>query len=240
MDVRLKHIDGTEQHLYLAGIGARAYAFLCDWIIRASLVALVYWGLFSDAPVSLTEELLGFIKQHNPLSWDVWVLVAIWVLYYPLQEWLWSGKTLGKQIAGLQVVTQKGGPPSFMAAILRQIGRLVDMVPGTYTVGLLFCLFTNRQMRFGDMVSGTWVVYSSAAAEPVAAMVPSKVMVLDPEKQQYLEELIDRWQNMPLDRRCKLGKAFLDSVSVTPPMGVIDENFDKILYTRLVALFKNT
>ena len=232
LSIHLKHLDGTEQTLHLAGLGARAYAFSLDLMVRAGLMVAVYPFIFDD---ETREALVQFWKNNGAFPISVLFMLLIWCLYHPILEWLWKGKTIGKSIAGIQVVTEKGRPPYFMAVFLRNGARLMDMLPGTYLVGIVCSLLTSYQIRLGDMLAHTWVIYSADGAleEPNTDQPTAS---LDADKRQYATELIERWASMPLERRCKMGKEFLQSLSLEPPLGVMDEKVDKALYSRIRAL----
>jgi uncharacterized RDD family membrane protein YckC len=143
--------EGVELELVLAGLGSRLLAALADTLVQgAVLFALVLLG----AGAGLTGDTAGGIFQ-------MLLVVAMFLTlfgYHVIFETLASGRTPGKRWAGLRVVRQGGEPPGFLAAVVRNLLRLIDMIPGFYAVGALAVLLTRRHQRLGDLAAGTLVV----------------------------------------------------------------------------------
>jgi uncharacterized RDD family membrane protein YckC len=70
------------------------------------------------------------------------------------------GHTLGKRIAGLQVVRESGAPISFGQAIV----RLLPVMFQFYWIDVLFALFTERHQRAFELLSKTRVVKVSPSS----------------------------------------------------------------------------
>ena len=227
-----EEIDGA---LQIAGLGVRAYAFCYDLTFRVMLVLFLglLWTQFAD--VSFSGGVYSILSSLE-------FLLLFWMLYHPVIEWLWEGQTPGKKIAGIQVVTRSGQVPSVGAIVLRNLLRMIDMLPGTYLFGIVCCLGSKLQLRLGDILTNTVVVYTqniekTETARRGANAIPDTV-ILDLEKKQYLEELINRWNTMPIDRRCKLAQTFLTGLSLPTPLGFIDSQYDKTIHAMLLNLIK--
>ena len=78
--------------------------------------------------------------------------------YFAAFEALWGGQTPGKRAVGLRVISVTGQPITTFDALLRNLLRIVDQMPGIYAVGVLSIFFTARNQRLGDLVAGTVVV----------------------------------------------------------------------------------
>jgi hypothetical protein len=77
--------------------------------------------------------------------------------YFGGQEALFNGRTLGKWILGLRVITIDGQPINALQAIMRSLLRLPDFfVP---VVDLVTMALNDRFQRLGDIVCGTVVVF---------------------------------------------------------------------------------
>jgi uncharacterized membrane protein SpoIIM required for sporulation len=87
---------------------------------------------------------------------------AIYFLYHPILEPLMSGRTPGKRLAGLRVLTPEGQVPTTGALVTRNVFRLIDSLPVGYVVGLLFVFFGRRHLRLGDLAAGTVVAVERA------------------------------------------------------------------------------
>ena len=66
-----------------------------------------------------------------------------------------AGRTPGKRMAGLRVLTPEGLVPTAGALITRNVFRIIDSMPLFYVVGLLFVFFGRQHLRLGDLAAGT-------------------------------------------------------------------------------------
>lgn len=160
----------------LAGPSIRFLAAAFDHFILAALILMVgLIGLLIGATFfALVSKTLGDLFIFL-------VALATFILfwmYFFLQEWLFRGRTLGKMITGLRVVSLDGTALDIGQVMLRNLIRIADMVPflllspgavlglffinfiiPSYMVGML-SLFVDRKAfrRLGDRVAGTVVV----------------------------------------------------------------------------------
>lgn len=87
--------------------------------------------------------------------------------YGMVTEWLWSGQTLGKRMMKLRVIDERGLPLGLKQVIIRNLFRLLDMMPSTfYLLGGVSCLLTRRCQRIGDIAAGTLVIREMEVAPP--------------------------------------------------------------------------
>ena len=145
--------EGVELELRPAGPVARALALALD--------QLVLWSGLFVAMIPLA--ILG------PVGMGIWMILlflAQW-LYPVLFEVLGSGQTLGKRVLRLRVLMADGLPVSWEASLLRNLLRVVDGLPGAYTVGLAATLLSRDFQRVGDLVAGTLVVHVPEAHRPM-------------------------------------------------------------------------
>ena len=73
---------------------------------------------------------------------------------YTIAAEYWMGQTIGKRIAGLQVVRESGTPIGIGQAVV----RLLPVAFQFYWVDVLFALFTERHQRAFELLSKTRVV----------------------------------------------------------------------------------
>jgi uncharacterized RDD family membrane protein YckC len=142
--ITLAGAEGVDLEVVLAGLGSRVAAALFDLVLQVlAIFALGFVGaLFGDAGV---------------------VLVAVGgllvMLGYPiLAEAFAGGQTVGKRILGLTVVRLDGSPVTFLGAVIRNVLRVIDILPGTYLVGAVAIFVSPRNQRVGDIAAGTLVV----------------------------------------------------------------------------------
>lgn len=155
----LANAEGIDLDLSLAGIGSRGSAVLIDLALQflVSLVVLAVglsYGGFGVAFAAIFSFLI--------------------LLGYPiLAEGFASGRTVGKAVMRIAVVSVDGTPVPFLAAVIRNVIRVVDLLPGAYFVGIVSVLVTDRNQRVGDLAAGTIVVHTGRprVADPGFAMM---------------------------------------------------------------------
>jgi uncharacterized RDD family membrane protein YckC len=191
--------EGIALRLRCAGLFPRAAAWAVDFAIRVGVVWACGIGL----------ALLG----ATGIGLYLLLLFVVFWGYPILFEVLRDGQTLGKRALGLRVVAASGAPVSWIASIVRNLMRTVDMLPICYGFGACAALADPRSRRLGDLVAGTLVVHAEThrrgaapPALPVAAVQPplplapgeraaivafaERAPLLTPERQQELAALL--------------------------------------------------
>jgi uncharacterized RDD family membrane protein YckC len=143
--------EGVQLELTLAGVGSRFASALVDYLIQAVILGAL--TLVLGYGIGLDPSGGGFA-------------LAIWIVCYFLLfagydvafEVLNAGRTPGKRLNGLRVVRESGAPVTFATSAVRNVLRLIDILPGTYLVGIAAILATGRNQRLGDLAAGTLVV----------------------------------------------------------------------------------
>ena len=135
----------------VVGPSRRAGAWLIDVIARGVIVA----GLIALASVFLVIPDLG---EGITMGLAAVVLFLAEWFYFAAFEALWSGRTPGKRFTGLRVVRENGQPIDATAAILRNLLRAVDFLPGFYAIAAVIMARDPKFRRLGDMAAGTMVV----------------------------------------------------------------------------------
>lgn len=141
----------------LAGVGSRGVAVIIDTVIQSVIlffIALIVVLLSGDGYFDL------LFTEENTL-YIVLSLLLIFVIqfgYFLLFEFFTKGLTPGKKIVGLKVIMANGEPLSFTAALIRNLLRIGDMLPGIYGVGIISLVLNNRYMRVGDLAANTVVI----------------------------------------------------------------------------------
>jgi uncharacterized RDD family membrane protein YckC len=85
--------------------------------------------------------------------------------YHLFSEWLWNGKTLGKNCFSIRVVRDDGQPIGFWEALGRNLLRVVDVYASG--IGLVCMLINPQEKRFGDLLTGTIVINDQPIHRPV-------------------------------------------------------------------------
>jgi uncharacterized RDD family membrane protein YckC len=147
----------------LAGVASRAVAWGVDMLAMGILLSLA----------TLLVYLFGFVLAGFARALYVVLAFAIQWGYGALLEWRWHGQTLGKRAIGLRVLSFHGMPITFGQAAVRNLLRLIDMLPAGYLVGALSALCDRRGRRFGDIAADTVVVRTRRSARPAAMTTPA-------------------------------------------------------------------
>jgi uncharacterized RDD family membrane protein YckC len=74
-----------------------------------------------------------------------------------------DGRSLGKRLLHLRVLQLDGRPCTTLAAVLRNVFRLIDAFPGFYAVALVSLAGSPRKQRIGDQAAGTSVFLDPTA-----------------------------------------------------------------------------
>jgi uncharacterized RDD family membrane protein YckC len=149
----------------IAGVGSRCAAALVDTIIQFISLSVVLIGL--AAALAATQGPGDFgTRGSGALLIGLFALAIFLVTsgYFMLFEIVWSGQTPGKRLVGLRVMRENGYPIRPIDAVIRNLVRIVDWLPGVYGVGVLTMLLNKRSKRLGDFASGTIVVREGARA----------------------------------------------------------------------------
>ncbi len=185
--------EGVALHLPAAGPVPRALAWVIDFAVRMAvlMVAGMLLALLGRAGAGLN-------------------LIVMFLVYwtYPIVlETLWNGQTVGKRALKLRVVSADGAPVGWLAAIVRNLLRTVDMLPFGYMAGLVASLADPHGRRLGDMVAGTLVVHDErerghAPAPANAVMAPP--MALRPAEQVAIVAFGERAPRLTPARQAEL------------------------------------
>jgi uncharacterized RDD family membrane protein YckC len=177
--------EGIDLDVDLAGLGSRTGAAVIDLLVQtlAVFLASLVSAPFGDAGLA------------------VFLTASFLILFgYPVvAETFGDGQTIGKRALGIAVVRADGAPVTFLSALIRNVLRVIDALPGTYLVGAIAVFASSRNQRLGDMAAGTLVVHrpragarivggyeaaaGGSAPDPATGWVPGTTVspVLSPE-----------------------------------------------------------
>ena len=146
--VRISTPEGVDVELTLAGIGSRFIAALLDLIVQGTvlLAAGVALGVLGGDAGGLATAVFSILFFLVFFAYDV------------LFEVRSRGRTLGKRWTGLRVVRSGGRPITFVPSCVRNVMRIVDILPAFYGIGMLSIFVTARNQRLGDLAAGTLIV----------------------------------------------------------------------------------
>ena len=211
-ELKVDATTGVEVTLPIAGAGGRSYAFIIDWHIRV-LLALAWWlvaaagfsgGFTSAGSGAGADSVARFLLITLPP-------LAIYFLYHPILEIAMRGRTPGKRMAGIRIVTRDGASPGVGALLIRNAFRLIDSLPAFYCLGLGFVISTAQHVRIGDLAAGTLLVYDKADAR--AAVFPrARTGGIDPRVETRREGRIMHLYVRPGFRRLGVGRLLIAAI----------------------------
>jgi len=250
-------IDTPENVVFdysLAGLGSRFLAALVDTLFIGllqvvTLLPILYLlfqdNFFSEETSAWAIGLLGLVS-----------FVFLWG-YYILFEVIWNGQSPGKRMVGIRVIRRDGTPVTLTEVLIRNLVRIVDMLPTAYGVGVVAMFIDKYSRRLGDMAAGTLVIHDSGPLS-MESMSPQRdsqtltsltqpdlldfpVAQLTNSDLQFLEEYIDRRHSLP--NRLELGRQVLKRLytRVGKPEHPLPEQPDLLLNAIMkAARAKNT
>jgi uncharacterized RDD family membrane protein YckC len=128
--------------------------------VRARLNAVVLDLLLLGVASQLLVSSLGASK--SPSERGLIFLIVEFGYFFVCE--LAYGRTLGKRIFHVRVVTASGAPATARQIALRNALRVLDALPFLYASGLISMIRTgpSRRQRLGDVAAGTTVLLDAA------------------------------------------------------------------------------
>ena len=155
--------EGILLELRPAGLAARCYAFLIDWLIKVGVIyVLGILAVFAGGVGFGIALILLFA-----LEW-------LYPVIFELSRW---AATPGKRALGLKVVMDNGLPVTPAASLTRNLLRFADFLPLLYGFAVVSLLVRRDFKRLGDIAAATLVVYRP---RPAAKIVSSDIPPLAP------------------------------------------------------------
>lgn len=148
----------------LAGLGARGLA----WAVDLAVMAALFFA--SSVLIMLTLPLLGgFAVAAQVVTGS---LILWW--YAALLEWWLGGQTVGKRVMGIRTLRVSGVRVTFFQAVIRNLVRIVDLLPFMYLVGATSAVLDRKGRRLGDLAAGTVVVREQGTPMPTTIVPPAE------------------------------------------------------------------
>lgn len=172
-------------HYETAGIGSRFVASLLDHLIIFTLIFLVYCAA---SALSIGAAFSGGLEADEG-STGLFIILALLILvifllmwgYFALFEIVWQGRTPGKRANKLRVLRSNGQPIGAGEAMVRNVVRIIDFMPGFYAIGLITMFIDPQARRLGDFAAGTIVVRESEQVRLKDVIVPEPVQPAYPQ-----------------------------------------------------------
>jgi uncharacterized RDD family membrane protein YckC len=201
--VRIETPEAVDLTLRPASVVPRALAYAIDLSIRGAILVLAYGvlGLLGNLGVGLIA-LLTFL-----VSW--WYMVLFEVLN--------QGRSPGKQLMKLRVLNDDGTSVGWSGSLLRNLLRVIDLLPFGYALGILSSLLHPSFKRLGDLAAGTLVVHQerSHTRTPMPDVIPlSPPFALQQAEQQAILAFAERQNELTASRRKELAALLAEPLGV--------------------------
>jgi uncharacterized RDD family membrane protein YckC len=148
----LETAEGVHFRLPLAGPISRLLAWCVD--LLCVLAAASLFGRFATW--------VGQVSPDAAAAVNLLLFFTLLIGYSMILEWKLRGQTLGKRVFGLRVVDSSGLRLTLSQIVVRNLLRVVDMLPAAYAIGGLCCLVTKHWQRLGDLAANTVVIHVQA------------------------------------------------------------------------------
>ena len=215
--ITLQSVTGVDVELRIAGAGSRSYAFVIDWHIRF----IVAFAWFFIAMFMNAGSLSLMAMEGMRSGWGYMLVILppmiIYFLYHPILEIAMHGRTPGKRMAGVRLVSRTGDIPGAGALLVRNVFRIVDSLPFLYLVGLATVVFTEHQVRIGDLAAGTLLVHDEADVEKSFSGLHSAATTsgLSAQSADLVHELLERWSTLDEASRSGIARKLLARIDPT-------------------------
>jgi uncharacterized RDD family membrane protein YckC len=220
--------EGVRLDLAVSGPAPRMIAYGIDFIIIVALIAILLMtlpigGVLHKWIASLFHRAAGAVQKGNPanpMPLEVGgVILAVFLLgqfaietgYFIFWEMLTRGRSPGKALVGLRVVQRNGLAIDLGHSMVRNVFRIVDLLPGYYVVGLISMLLSPSGERLGDHAAGTLVIRLDrppAAPELATSVNPDSLSLtreqlarIGPREVRLIRGTLRRLETIPEDRR---------------------------------------
>jgi len=104
--------------------------------------------------------------------------ILLYMIYFTYFHGL-NGRTPGKNLLGLQVVSADGSPISFGIAFLRSAGYLVSSLLFTVPLGFIWIAFDKRKQGWHDKIAGTVVIIREQRENAAGISIPDSTLQSD-------------------------------------------------------------
>jgi uncharacterized RDD family membrane protein YckC len=151
--------ENIQVQFELAGLGTRFCAMFVDTLLLGGLtVVLLIFMAFLDLSVYSVFQSKGGVQWVTAVILGV-AITLFWGGYFFLFEWRMRGQTPGKKALKIRVIRDDGTPATIHEVLVRNVLRLVDILPPPlYAVGVLVMFPSRLSKRLGDIAAGTIVV----------------------------------------------------------------------------------
>jgi uncharacterized RDD family membrane protein YckC len=224
--------EGVRLELVVAGPAPRMFAYAIDLLFVGVILILLLFVLFGSLYLgSLFDRLFRSLASDaapglhsgrpNPKTLGPLVRLVLMVFiilqsavetgYFIFWEMVTNGRSPGKAAIGLRVVRRNGYPIDFRSSVIRNVMRIVDILPAYYAVGLVSILLSPSGERLGDHTAGTIVIrldrppsapeVEGAPDSPTLSLTRDQIARIGSRELQLIRATLRRLADLEPDRR---------------------------------------
>lgn len=231
----------------IVSVPLRIAAYIIDTAIQFISFYILYiiFFIFFSGGAILYETINKVVSISLMIVGGILLALAIvFIIFYRLIfEIIWKGQTPGKKILKIRVINDDGTYLKVIPAILRNLFRIVDLLPFYNITGLITMLINKNNKRVGDIVAGTIVIKEHQITLPdtveeikldcFSDIKDMNSLFTDSEKdifrsfyfskREFSKNALENVQN-------KLIELIERNTGITRPSGVSKENFIHAVY----------
>jgi uncharacterized RDD family membrane protein YckC len=144
--------SGPDRRGEPAGFVTRGAAYVIVLLLSVTSFAL-------DSISTLLSNQTDSVDVPAGIGTTFLTVTAMGTIYFTLGWWLF-GRTVGKLVLGVRVVSASGQRPGFLQSLVRAFGYLLSSF---FLLGFAWIGLTPRRRGWHDHLARTWVVYDWAA-----------------------------------------------------------------------------
>ncbi len=215
--IEIQTPEGFNLELTLAGLGSRGAAAIIDTLIIVALAIVV---------------MLPFQGRGGSLVMNLVIIalpISLFFGYHLVFETIGRRQSPGKRLLRLRVVRTDGSPAGGVAALIRNLVRIVDFLPAFYLIGMVSVFSTTQNQRLGDLAAGVVVMMEPRRAPDPAPIWPEytevpegwDVSAVTDEDVAMMREFLARREKLGTDSRRQIGFRISDSIErkISRPAG---------------------
>jgi uncharacterized RDD family membrane protein YckC len=186
-----------------AGFWRRFIAYMIDGCIITIVIFILamiagiafFTGIMSG---SNTSWILGINDPEQILSFTLWFWIfstLINIAYFTYFHGA-TGRTPGKSLLGVQVVSIEGTSISFGTAFLRSVGYMVSSL--VFCLGFIWIGFDKKKQGWHDKIAGTVVIVREPQNNAAGISIPDSSTITEAQQMRQDEEFKE--QNDQMDK----------------------------------------
>lgn len=211
--------DAVVLDIQIAQLPVRAVGALIDITVMfiGYLIGLALWSL------TITQLDSAFVAAVL-IIFTVLVIVG-----YPLIfETATRGRTLGKMVMGLRVVSDDGGPERFRQALFRALSGFIEIWMFAGAPAVICSMLSSKGKRIGDIFAGTVVICERGPKLAPPPMMPPplawwasslQLSALQPEQAELARQFLSRAHQLEPGLRIQMASRIAGEVAarISPP-----------------------